>query len=132
MATQTLTELGEAWVVHRMAAVGTYSAFQNLFVGWGSGTTTANKTQTALTTESADPGSAARVSAAATTSGTGSAALWQEVITCPSLSTQTVAEAGLFSTSGTAVMFVRGEFTGIPLVSGDSIVFTFTLNPAAV
>lgn len=125
-----LVDLGEEWVVDRLAGSGTYSTYVNLYCGWGTGTGTASKSDTGLFTESTDPGSANRVSAAPVTSQTGSLAQWKETVTLSSTSTQTITNAGLFSASGAATMFMHSNFTGIALVSGDSIMFTWTLSPS--
>jgi len=126
-----LTELGEEWVVDRLVATsGTYSADVGNYVGWGTGAGTANKTDTTLFTESNDPVSAARTTGAVTKTGTTTAAKWQCVATIASTTSQTITNAGTFKAGGAAAMFVKGDFTGIPLVSGDSIQFTFTLDPA--
>ena len=126
-----LTALGEEWVVDRLVATsGTYSADVGNYVGWGTGAGTANKTDTTLFTESNDPASASRTTGAVTKTGTGTAAKWQCVATVPSTSTQTITNAGAFKAGGVVAMFIKGDFTGIPLVTGDSIQFTFTLDPA--
>lgn len=128
-----LTNNGEEWTAERMAGVqgaGTNNVAANAgsHIGWGTGTTTPQKTDTALATESADP--AARVATSVTVTGTGSSAKYQATATLPSTSTQTITEMGLFSASAAGVMFVRTVFTGVALVSGDSIAFTVTIDPA--
>lgn len=126
-----LSELGEEWIVDRLVATsGTYSADVGNYVGWGTGAGTANKTDTTLFTESNDPASASRTTGAVTKVGTDTSAVWQCVATVPSTSTQTITNAGTFKAGGAVAMFLKGDFTGIPLVNGDSIQFTFTLNPS--
>jgi len=125
-----LTALGEEWVVDRLVGSGTYGSSPGAYVGWGTGAGTADKADTSLFTESTDPGSTARVSGTITKTGTGTAAKWQNVATLSSTSTQTITNAGTFTTTGAATLFVKGDFTGIALVNGDSIQFTFTLDPA--
>jgi hypothetical protein len=39
--------------------------------------------------------------------------------------TETITNAGLFDASTSGNLFVKGDFTGIALNSGDSIQFTF-------
>ena len=125
-----LTNLGEEWVVDKLMGSGGYT-HAGAYVGWGTGAGTAAKADTSLFTESTDPGSAARVSGTITKAGSGgSTSKWQNVATLSATSTQTITNAGVFSTTGTATMFIKGDFTGIALVSGDSIQFTFTLDPA--
>jgi len=130
-----LTNLGEEWVVDRLIGTsGTYSSSTGAYVGWGTGAGTSNKTDTALFTQSNDPSSTAMVStnASVTKTGTGSSAKWQCVSTLPSTSSQTITNAGIWAgaNASSAALFVKGDFTGIPLVSGDSIQFTFTLDPS--
>lgn len=130
-----LNNLGEEWVVDRIVGTsGTYSSSTGAYVGWGTGAGTANKTDTALFTQSNDPSSTAMTSTNATISktGTSTTAKWQCVSTLPSTTTQTITNAGVWSgaNASSAALFVKGDFTGIPLVSGDSIQFTITLDPA--
>ena len=128
-----LTEIGEEWVVDRLVATsGTYSATVGNYVGWGTGAGTAAKTQTALFTQSNDPVSTNMGTGTVSKTGTTSAAKWQCVATLSSTTSQTITNAGTWSAANasTAALFVKGDFTGIPLVSGDSIQFTFTLDPA--
>lgn len=126
-----LTYLGQEWVVDRLVGSGgTYSANNGAYVGWGTGAGTASASDTGLFTESTDPGSASRVSGTVSKTGTGSTAKWQNVATVPSTTTQTITNAGCFSASGSATLFVKGDFTGIGLNNGDSIQFTFTLDPS--
>jgi hypothetical protein len=132
MATSVLTQLGEEWVVDRLVdASGTYDVAGN-YVGWGTGTGTANKTDTTLFTQSNDPVSTNMTTGTVSKTGTDTSAKWQCVATLASTSSQTITNAGTFSAANasTAALFVKGDFTGIPLVSGDSIQFTFTLDPA--
>lgn len=126
-----LTNLGEEWIVDRLVGTsGTYSSDVGAHVGWGTGAGTANKTDTTLFTESNDPVSSARTVGTISKTGTGATAKWQNVATVPSTSTQTITNAGTFKAGGAVAMFLKGDFTGIPLVSGDSITFTFTLDPS--
>jgi hypothetical protein len=126
-----LSYLGEEWVVDRLIATsGTYSTDVGNYVGWGTGAGTAQKSDTTLFTESNDPVSSSRTTGAVTKTGTGSTAKWQCVATVPSTTSQTITNAGTFRAGGATAMFIKGDFTGIPLVSGDSITFTFTLDPS--
>ena len=128
-----LTSLGREWVVDRLVGVsGQYSTDLGNFAGWGTGAGTANTTDTTLFTESNDPVSSARYTTggAITKQGSGSTSKWQYIITMPSTSTQTITNAGLFKAGGAASMFVKGDFTGIALVTGDSIQFTYSLTPS--
>lgn len=126
-----LSNVGEEWVVDRLVGVsGTYSSDVGAHVGWGTGAGTANKTDTTLFTESNDPVSSARTVGTISKTGTTSTAKWQNVVTIPSTTTQTITNAGTFKAGGAVAMFIKGDFTGIPLVNGDSIQFTFTLDPS--
>lgn len=128
-----LTNNGEEWASERLAGVqgaGTNNVFGNAgsHIGWGTGTTTPAKGDTALQTESADP--AARVATTVTVSGAGAAAKYSSSATLPSTTTQAITEAGLFSASSAGIMFVHTVFTVVNVVLGDSIAFTVTIDPS--
>jgi hypothetical protein len=127
-----LTNIGEEWVVDRLCASdgGADSSAKGNFVGWGTGAGTANKTDTTLFTESNDPVSSGRTTGVVSKTGTTSTAKWQCVATVPSTSAQTITNAGTFKAGGAVNMYLKGDFTGIPLANGDSIQFTFTLDPS--
>lgn len=134
--TVVLTNNGEEWVAERIAGVqggGTNNVATNAgsHIGWGTntGATTAAKADTALSSESSDP--AARVASSVTVTGAGSAAKYQATATMSSTTTQTIKEGGIFSASSAGTMFVRYTDTvGIGLNNGDSIAFTYTLDPS--
>jgi len=130
-----LTNVGEEWCAERMAGVQGGGATDNhsnagSHIGWGTGTTTPVKADTALGTESSDP--AARVATTVTVSGSGSSAKYSASATLPSTSTQAITEAGLFNqaTLGGGSLFVHAVFSAINVVSGDSIAFTVTIDPS--
>lgn len=126
-----LSNLGEEWVVDRLVGTsGTYSTDVGAHVGWGTGAGTAVKADTTLFTESNDPVSSARTVGTISKTGTGATAKWQNVATVPSTTSQTITNAGTFKAGGAVAMFLKGDFTGIPLANGDSIQFTFTLDPS--
>lgn len=122
MAT-VLTDVGEQFVMDKLADV---IATSPEFCAWGTGAGTAAKGDTTLFTESAE----ARVSGTETVQGTGSSAVYQNVATITSSSTQTITNAGLFSASSGGTLVIKGDFTGIALDNGDSIEFTITLAPS--
>lgn len=122
MAT-VLTNLGEQWVCDNLSAV---VATDGHFIGWGTAAGTAAKADTTLFTEAAE----ARAVSTVTTNGTSSAAKYQVVGTITSLSGQTITNAGNFTASSAGTMIVKGDFTGIALLTGDSITFTITLDPS--
>lgn len=91
------------------------------YIGWGTGSTTAAATQTALVTPSSEArtnGTKSRVTTTVTND------TYRVVGTVTSTQTQTIAEAALFDASSSGNMYVRGDFTGIALANGDSIAFT--------
>src|SRR5689334_20009490 len=105
-----LTNNGEEWACERMAGVqggGSNNVASNAgsHIGWGTGTTTPAKADTALGTESSDP--ASRVATSVTVSGSGSSAKYSASATLPSTSTQAITECGLFSASTSGVLFVH-------------------------
>lgn len=122
MAT-VLTNVGEQYLCDFLAGVDTVAAD---YVAWGTGTTTAAKGDTTLETESAED----RVQGTKSVQGTGSSAKYQVVATITSESAQTISEAGLLNASSSGDLVIHGDFTGIALGIGDSIEFTFTLDPS--
>lgn len=111
-------------VTAKLRAVGT----EPLNIGWGTGAGTAAVTDTTLFTE-------ALVSLAAGTSdhtvGTSSQVTttttndtYQVTGTRTATGSGTVTNAGLWDAASGGTLFLKGDFTGIGLVSGDSILFT--------
>ena len=93
------------------------------YIGWGTGTTAAAVTDTALQTPSAESRTNGTKSKVTTTFSNDTL---QVTGTVTSSSSQTISEAALFDASTSGNMYVRGTFTGIPLGNGDSIAFTVT------
>lgn len=126
MAT-VFADVGKAWVVDKMD--DSQASTMNR-IGWGTGAGTAAATDTTLFTEDND-GRATATLSQQTTTVTGDT--YQAVGTITSTGTKTITNAGLFdaATEGTGNMLVKGDFTGIPLVSGDSIEFTIKLQVSA-
>lgn len=91
------------------------------YLGWGTGTTAAALTDTALTTPSSEARTAG-ASSNVTTNVTNDT--YQVVGTITSTSAQTIAELGQFDASTSGNMLAHWVFTGISLASGDSIQFT--------
>ena len=91
------------------------------YVGWGTGSTAAAAGDTTLQTASAEARTNGTKSKQTTNSSNDT---YQVVATVTSLSTQTIAEVGLFDASTSGNMYVRGVFTGIPLEASDAIEFT--------
>jgi hypothetical protein len=97
------------------------------YAHWGTGTTTAAATQTALVTPSAE----ARVNGTKSKETTTVADdTYRVTATITSASSQTISEAGLFDASSSGTMYIRGDFTGVALANGDSMAFTFNLTQA--
>ena len=96
----------------------------NNFVDWGTGTTAAAKTQTALVTPAPEARSGGTVSQV-TTNEAGDTNQWVATITATAA--RAITEAGLFDASTAGVMIIRGEFDVINLVTNDKIEFTITL-----
>jgi len=96
------------------------------YIGWGTGTTAAAVTDTALETEAAEArtnGSKAKT----TTSVTNDTLSITGTITAAGAG-KTITEAGIFDASTSGNMYVHGVFTGIVLSIGDSIAFTVTVQ----
>lgn len=117
-----LTNLGEQWACDRMSGV---SALDGHFIGWGTGAGTAAKADTTLFTEAAE----ARTAGTVSTNGTGASAKYQVTGTITSLSNQTITNVANFTAGAAGVMIMKGDFTGIALLTGDQITTTFTLDP---
>lgn len=123
MMANVLTNVGEQWACDRMSGV---SALDGHFIAWGTGAGTAAKGDTTLFTEATE----ARVTATITTNGTGASAKYQAVGTIVADGSKTITNAANFVASTAGVMVVKGDFTGVPLVLGESITFTITLDPS--
>lgn len=122
MATQ-FVDVGKQWVVDKM---DDSSATTMNRVGWGTGAGTAGETDTTLFTEAAETRATATLSQVVTTI-TGDTFQAVGTITCTG-SGKTITNAGLFDAATSGNMLIKGDFTGIPLLVGDSIEFTFKLQ----
>ena len=122
MAT-VLQNLGEQYVCDFLSGVTSNLA---RFIGWGTGAGTALKGDTALDTEASET----RATGTQSTDGTGTSAKFKVIGTITSTQTHTIVNAGLFETVTNGIMVMSGDFTGVALLSGDKIEFTFTLDPA--
>lgn len=117
-----VTNAGLAVITNRVIQAGT--AAKN--IGWGIGTNAAAVTDTTLQTESAPTtaggrtvGTESRVTITATNDTV------QVVGTVTAGSSLAITEAGLFDAVTAGNMLMRGVFSAINVVSGDSIAFTF-------
>ena len=100
------------------------AATQPKYVAWGTGAGTTGATDTTLFTEVTPrvSGTTSQV----TTSTTNDT--FQVVGTQTAGTSETITNAGLFDASTSGNLFVKGDFTGIALNSGDSIQFTFKVQ----
>ncbi len=53
---------------------------------------------------------------------------YQVIATVESESEQTISEVGLLSADAVGDLYIRGNFTGLPLTTGDAIQFTIKLK----
>ena len=119
------TNAGAAIVTNRIIQAGT--APKN--IGWGVGTNAAAVGDTALQTESAPTTAGGRtVGTESRTTITNTNDNYQVVGTVSAGSTLAITEAGLFDAVSTGNLLIRGVFTAVNVVSGDSIAFTFGLK----
>jgi hypothetical protein len=124
-----LTNAGEEFVVDKLTET---VQTKPEYVGWGTGAGTAAKADTDLFTPAAE----ARVLTTTSKTGSGSTAKYQAVGTITSASGQTITNAGLFTTAGSGsapsggTLIVKGDHTGVALLTNDQIQYTFTLDPA--
>lgn len=119
------TNAGAAVVTNRMIQAGT--APKN--IGWGIGTTAAAVGDTALVTESAPTTAGGRtVGTESRTTVTVTNDNYQVVGTVTAGSTLAITEAGLFDAVTAGNLLIRGVFSAVNVVSGDSIAFTFGLK----
>ena len=100
------------------------AATQPKYIAWGTGAGTPAATDTTISTEvgSRVTGTTSQV----TTSTTNDT--FQVVGTQTAGTSYTITNAGLFDASTSGNLFVEGNFTGIPLGTGDSIQFTWKVQ----
>ena len=115
-----LVNTGKAVVTNRIKN-GATGATEPNYVAWGTGAGTAAAADTTLFTEIGTR--VAGTSTQVTTSTTNDT--YQVVGTQTAGSSVTITNAGLFDASTSGNLFVKGDFAGIALTSGDSIQFTF-------
>ena len=116
MATK-LVDLGKK----KMIAALSGSVTQPKYIGWGSGSGTTGDADTTLFDEESE----ARVTGAVTTETTNVTDDTYKVVgTITAEGTKTITNAGVFDAATNGELFIKGDFTGIPLNTGDSIEFT--------
>lgn len=117
-----VTKAGLAILTNRIIQGGT--APKN--IGWGTGTTAAAITDTALETEAAPTTAGGRTvgtESRATVTETNDA--YQVAGTVTAGGTLAITEAGLFDATSAGNMLLHAVFSAVNVVSGDSITFTF-------
>lgn len=125
-----LTNAGRAIVTNRIKGSGT----EPLNIGWGTGAGTAGATDTTLFTEKAADLSTGSGSRTAGTSSQATTSVTNDTYSVTGTKTATgagtVTNAGLFDSATIAAgnLLVKGDFTGIALLSGDAIAFTISLQ----
>ena len=121
---------GQAIPPNRMLGGGT----EPLNVGWGTGAGTAVVGDTTLFTETALDLTTTSGSRTAGTSSRVTTTLtndtYQVIATKTASGAGTVTNAGLWDnvTIGSGTLYLKGDFTGIVLASGDSIAFTIKVK----
>ena len=113
-----LVNTGKAIVTNYLAGG---AATQPKYIGWGTGAGTTAATDTTLFTETGSR--VAGTTTQQTTSTTNDT--YQVIGTLTATGSVTITNAGIFDASTSGNLFVKGDFTGIALTSGDSIQFTF-------
>jgi len=114
-----ITTVGKAFVTLTLSSsIGKY-------IGWGTGTGTAAVGDTVLFTEAAETRVSGTQSQVTTTTTNDT---YQCAGTLVSLSGQTITNAGVLSASTSGTLILHSDFTGVPLLTNDSIAFTFKLQ----
>ncbi|UTI65618.1 hypothetical protein NBH00_05255 [Paraconexibacter antarcticus] len=120
-----LTTVGRGWIIDRLQNVELPAGALMQFIGWGTGSVAENVADTDLGTASSEARTTGTLSQPTATTD-------RCVGTITSTQTQTITEAGRFNTltkgAANQQMQQRHVFTGIPLLSGDAIVFTLDLT----
>lgn len=116
MAT-VFTDAGKDITTNRIKGSGT----EPNYVAWGTGAGTAAAADTTLFTEAAETrvaGTSTRVTTTVTND------TYQVVGTLVAAAGKTITNAGLFDAVTSGNMFMKGDFTGVVLATGESIQFT--------
>lgn len=124
MAT-VVTNAGRDILTNRIKGSGT----EPLNIGWGTGAGTAGVTDTTLFTEklvdlSTSAGTDHTVGTSSRVTTTVTNDTYQVTATRTATGAGTVTNAGQFDAASGGNLFLKGDFTGIGLASGDSIAFT--------
>jgi len=113
-----LVDTGKAIVTNYLAGG---AATQPKYVGWGTGAGTTSATDTTLFSETGSRTTGTATQQTTTTTND----TYQVIGTLTASGSVTITNAGLFDANTSGNLFVKGDFTGIGLTSGDSIQFTF-------
>lgn len=126
-----VVDTGLAIITDRVKGVG---GAEPKYIGWGTGAGTTAAADTTLFTEKAadlSTGTGTRVTGTSSQQTTDTTNDTYRVTgTYTATGAGTVTNAGLFdnATIGSGSLFMKGDFTGIGLASGDSIAFTFNVD----
>jgi hypothetical protein len=127
MATTKVVDGGLAIVTNRLKGAGT----EPLNVGWGTGAGTTAVGDSTLFTEAlvtlAGGGTDHTAGTSTQQTTTTTSDTYRVVATRTATGSGTVTNAGLFDAASGGNLFMKGDFTGIGLVSGDSILFTINV-----
>ena len=120
------TDVGKNWVADKMRESGLAAAtiFANR-IAWGTGAVVPAQATTAISTETT-PARATGVMTGGTTVTTGDT--FQCVGTLAADAGKTITNAGLFDAATTGDLVLTGDHAGVPLLTGDSIEYTFKLQ----
>lgn len=119
------------------ALVGGALASEPKYIGWGTGAGTTAATDSSLFTEklvdlSTSAGTDHTTGSSSQQTSSTTSDTYRVTGTRTATGAGTVTNAGLFDAASGGNLFLKGDFTGIALASGDSIAFTFnaTFNQA--
>jgi hypothetical protein len=115
-----LTNTGKEIVTKRLRGESGYP--EPVYVAWGTGSGSSSVTDTTLFSE-APEARVAGTSSTVTTTTTNDT--YQVVGTLTASANRTITNAGLFDAASGGRLFIKGDFSGISLQTGDSIQFTF-------
>lgn len=120
------TDVGKNWVADKMREAGIAAAtvFANR-IAWGTGAVVPTQTTTAISIETT-PARATATMSGVTTTTTGDT--FQAVGTLTADAGKTITNAGLFDAATIGDLVLTGDHAGVPLLTGDSIEYTFKLQ----
>lgn len=120
-----LTNTGRAWLAGLLSGDTTPPA--SYYIGWGTGAGTAAVADTTLSTEDTTDGRVAATESRVTTTVTSDTAQFVGLLTATG--SKTITNAGVWSQNDPGGSLIqKSDHAGIPLVSGDSIQYTFKLQ----